>query len=255
VNESLRPTREIETEPQDPQRTKSLVDRYRSLGPVAQAAIPGCYAWVTTVLPVAWSSANLARAASLGALLLLVSAVVVEQRHGATLARVAPKPARAFAHALCIWGFSGMSAIVWALASPRALRLFDSARGMAGAAGWMLFAFSASAPVLRRSVDETRLQRAPNARGHSSKGDGAVLLACLVAILSLQGMGWAADEPERGVLIRLVAIALSMGLVSCATVLISSRRLDVEAKAPQVSAMAWFFAVLAIVALGATLFR
>jgi hypothetical protein len=221
-----------------------LLERARQLGPASQALVPGLYAWITTVAPLAWTrgASWLGSVASMVGLAGLVGAALLEHQQS-RVAPVTTKPGEAGASTavvspllrlapapLCVWSFTLSSALVFALATPRALRMFDVSRGAASVAGWMLFAFTACAPALaRRGKDEDRITRDARLMAQRAPLDNVLLFGSFAAALVLQGWGWGAEQNERGVLIRLVAAVLSIGLIGVATAVIAGRQRDPKA--------------------------
>jgi hypothetical protein len=221
------------------QPLRTLLQRLRALRPAEQAAIPATYAWGVTVAPIAWQSTLLSWVAAFLALLSLAAAIVLERRsERMSLASPAAFDNReslalradpqqpgvsGFAGALAVWGFSGMSAAVWILASSRALLTFDGVRGATGCAGWMLFAFTACGPVVPRSSGDAVAELA-SARSHRlPRLDGILMLGSFLGVVVLQGIGWSNREPERGILLRLLAAALSMGWLGASTAFAAER--------------------------------
>jgi hypothetical protein len=200
----------------------ALADRFRGLGPAAQACVPGVYAWAVTVAPLAFSRGAIvpAQLAAVFALVALFGAALLERR-AATSKDAAPRSGTTF-QGLSVWGFAGMSTIVLCLATPRALHSFDAARGVAGVVGWALYAFSSCAPAVRPKSDEARILRDPrlNARRGSVR-DATVVGFGVVSAIVLQGFGWTNDENERAVLVRLVGLALSIAIVGATTAFVS----------------------------------
>lgn len=192
-----------------------------SLGVVAQSIIPALYAWGVTVAPVAWARSGgvLARAASVCALLVMVLAVVAEKRR--------PSLSRP----LLIWGFTAFSLLTWVLA-PVGLSVakLDGTRGFLGAVGWLMFAFSAAAPPIRRAQvpgEAGRIVPGPKLvpRSRVARGDGIILAVAFVCALALQAIGWGVVVPERALLLRAVTLVSGIAVLGAATDIATLRHL------------------------------
>jgi len=188
--------------------------RLFELGSVAQACVPGAYAWFVTVAPAAWSRGApwLAKWVALLGLALLLVPALLEPRW--------PKGARL----VSVWGLAMASVVVWALcgAALSALR-FDVARGITGMIGWGLFAYASAAPAVVRSPPSAVEEPAPlKPRGRVPRGGsifigiGAVLATALQFLGAGAGAGWQTATPERSVLVRLTCLALGLALVGAA---------------------------------------
>src|SRR5947209_3536528 len=97
--------------------------RVFELGSVAQASVPGAYAWFVTVAPAAWTrgTPGLAKVFALVGLAFLIAPALLEPRW--------PKAARSAS----VWGLALTSVIVWALCPAAfAPARFDTARGITG---------------------------------------------------------------------------------------------------------------------------
>jgi len=187
--------------------------RLFELGSVAQASVPGIYAWFVTVAPTAWSrgAPPLAKVFALAGLVFLVVPAVLEPRR--------PRAARIAS----VWGLATTSVIVWALC-PTALGTFgsvrfDTARGITGMIGWGLFAYASAAPAVIRSAPSVTESAAPlKPRGRVPRGGSVFIVIGTVLATALQFIGWqTTSSPERGVLVRLVCMALGLGLIGSAT--------------------------------------
>jgi hypothetical protein len=198
--------------------------RFGELGAVAQATVPGLYAWVVTVAPAAWARGApfLAKALALLGLLLLFAAAGAESRY--------PRWARITS----IWGLTVTSALVWAIA-PAALAVtrLDTARGITGMIGWALFAYASAAPALKRvprPIDadvpvpgRERRTDALKPKTRIAKGDTWFVAGGVVLALALQAIGWHVLTPERGLLVRLVTLAAGLGVIGTATTVALAR--------------------------------
>jgi hypothetical protein len=197
-----------ESEPDE----KSFFARLADVGSVAQASVPGVYAWAVTVAPVAWSRAGGlgSRAAAIAALASLGAGVVLEGVGRTRTARL-----------VSVWGLTLLSAVAWAIAQsgPSAGRI-DAARGISGMLAWGLFAYASAAPTFRRSPASPEFEEGENAqlqaRGRSPRGDRYYLIGAAVAATLLQFVGWVPASPERALLVRLVTVAAGVALVSSA---------------------------------------
>lgn len=187
----------------------TIFERLADLGSVAQAAVPGLYAWAVTVAPVAWARGGgfFARAAALLGVAALLGAIALERAERWRTARL-----------LSVWGLVATSAIVWLVGPTAAASRVDAARGISGMLGWGLFAYASAAPTYRRSParplfegDELR------ARAGSPAGDRIYLAAAALVAIGLQVVGWYARTEERGLLVRLVTIAAAIGIVTHAS--------------------------------------
>jgi hypothetical protein len=188
----------------------SLLVRLSSLGASAQSAIPALYAWGVTVAPCAFArgASVLAKVTSILALAVLAAAIVLERRR--------PSLSRP----VFVWGFAACCVLTWALApqglSPAKL---DAARGFLGAVGWLMVAFSAAAPPLRRAPAGGRIVQGAKLQPRSrvASGDGifvAVAFACAVA---LQAIGWGVVATERALLVRAVTLVSGVAIIGAAT--------------------------------------
>ncbi len=184
-----------------------------SLGAVAQSVIPALYAWGVTVAPVAWArGAGVApRICSVAALAVMGAALLVEAKR--------PRLSRP----LLVWGFTACSLLTWVLA-PVGLSVakLDATRGFLGAAGWLMFAFSAAAPPIRRASgpgENGRIVPGPKLlpRTRVARGDGIILAAAFVCALGLQAIGWGVAVPERALLLRATTLVAGIAILGAAT--------------------------------------
>jgi hypothetical protein len=188
----------------------AILARLSQASPTAQSAIPALYAWGVTVAPAAFArgASVLAKMTSVLALAAIGAAVVLETKN--------PKLARP----VLVWGFVAACVLTWALApqgiSPAKL---DAARGFLGALGWLMFAFSAAAPPLRRASAGGRVvagaKLAPRSR--IARGDGFILAGALACAVGLQAIGWGVQVPERALLVRAVTLVCGVALIGAAT--------------------------------------
>lgn len=187
---------------------KSPAERLASLGPSAQAAIPGIYAWAVTVASCAfardvpWQTRLLT---FLGPLALGAAIAIDRDR---------PQVARQVA----LWGLLASSVLVWALV-PAAVgpSRFDAARGVMGMLGWGAFAFTLAAPAHpRRAADDARVierGRLPP-RQRSAKWSGPILGAGVALAAALQTLGWGVEPRERALLVRLYTLLAGMAVLA-----------------------------------------
>jgi hypothetical protein len=186
------------------------------LGPSAQAAIPGVYAWAVTVAPAAWARGAplLPKVVAVFGLGMLGAAAILERRSGVTRADQ-------LARVCSVWGLVLSAALVWAL-SPAALSPFrmESARGVAGMIGWALFAFASAGPSLKRDPAEAEratLAASLKPRAKIPRGDRLYLVGGILGAIAIQLVGWKVTVPERAVLVRLVTLAAGLGILGGAT--------------------------------------
>jgi hypothetical protein len=187
----------------------SLFDRLVARGAPAQAAIAGGYAWAVTVAPTVWERGApvIAMVAAVVGLAALLASAVGDRLWGGR------------GRAAALWAFVLASALAW-LSAPAALRptRLDTTRGLAGMAGWALFALASAGPALGerqepgRVVDDAPLE----ARNRFARGDVAYPLVGGAVALGLQVAGWGVTSPERALLVRLVALAAGLAIVGTA---------------------------------------
>lgn len=184
----------------------SFFDRLVARGAPAQAAIAGGYAWAVTVAPTLWERG--APVVSVIAAGVALVALLVSATGDGLWAGRGRVPA--------LWAFVLASGLAW-LSAPAALRpiRIDTTRGLAGMAGWALFALASAGPALgerhqpARVIDDAPLE----ARNRSSRGDAAYPLLGGAVALALQVVGWGMASPERALLVRLVALAAGLAIV------------------------------------------
>jgi hypothetical protein len=114
------------------------------------------------------------------------------------------------------WGLVASALVTWALAPEAAVNGFDAARGISGMVGWALFAFAVASPAQSANVHANvatvnALPRVPRRRG-----DMVALFIGLALAVALQIPGWRVEPRDRALLLRLVAVAGGLGLVSTA---------------------------------------
>jgi hypothetical protein len=199
-------------------------------GAAAQSAVPALYAWGLTVAPVAWGRGGgpLARVTSVGALVAIGVAIGLERRR--------PDLSRP----LLVWGFTAGSLLTWVLA-PVGLSTakLDATRGFLGAAGWLMFAFSAAAPPIRRAAQAGSAGRiVPGAkllpRVRIARGDGVILALAFVCALGLQAVGWGVVVPERALLLRALTLVSGIAILGAATEVAAARHLPRKPARPSV---------------------
>jgi hypothetical protein len=204
-------------------RGRAFLDAVSALGTAAQAAVPGLYAWGVTVLPVAMSHGPpdeharrvFARIAAVIGVASLAAAVATERLWSARARYVG------------VWGLALTSALVWVLL-PKALSPIhlDAPRGIAGMAGWFLFAFASAAPALKRdpSAAERVVEDAPmRPRSMLRRGDAVYLAGGVALALALQLTGWGVHVEERAVLARLVTLTAGIAVIGAATTIALAR--------------------------------
>jgi hypothetical protein len=185
---------------------------WRSQGATSQAFVPGLYAWAITVEPVAWSRDAGIGAKVAGALALLALGL------GPVLERRSPGVVRMASG----WGVVMSSIVVWVLAPDGAFATFDAARGIAGMLGWALFAFASASPARQATVG---LAPGPplRPRTQASRVDTPLLFLGLALAAGLELAGWRVVDRDRALLLRLLALAGGLGLVTAAGALAISR--------------------------------
>jgi hypothetical protein len=187
----------------------SLFDRLVARGAPAQAAIAGGYAWAVTVAPTLWERGApvIAMVAAGVGLAALLASAAGDRLWGGR------------GRAAALWAFVLASALTW-LSAPAALRpaRIDTTRGLAGMAGWALFALASAGPALgdrreaERVIDDAPLE----ARNRFARGDAAYPMVGGAVALGLQIAGWGVMSAERFLLVRLVALASGLAIVGAA---------------------------------------
>jgi hypothetical protein len=156
-----------------------------------------------------------------------------------------------------LWAFVLASGLAW-LSTPAALRpmRIDTTRGLAGMAGWALFALASAGPALGERQEPGRvIDDAPlEARNRSARGDAVYPLLGGAVALALQVVGWGVANPERALLVRLVALAASLAVVGVTAEMALARhalraRRSTKAKMRSASAALLLLAGLALVGL------
>ncbi|MGO9835072.1 MAG: hypothetical protein ACLP1X_12730 [Polyangiaceae bacterium] len=186
------------------------------MGSVAQASVPGAYAWAATVAPAAWAhgSGTLAKVAALLALIALAAGWAAERRWGGRF-RLAT-----------LWGFVLASALTWS-AAPMALAplRFDAVHGLAGMLGWALFALALAAPSLDPvSQSSLMLDAEPLvARRRLATRDTPYLVGAAAIAVSMQLVGWRVAGAERALLVRFVAVAAGLAVIDAAVTIALAR--------------------------------
>ncbi len=171
-----------------------------SQGAATQAVAPGVYVWAVTVAPVGFGSGSTLpahAAAVLGLLAVLVAPLVERTRPGA---------ARLFAG----WGLVAGAIATWALGPESRLRAFDAVRGIAGLLGWALFTLALASPAVSRakSLEEG------GSPSPAVSWDSVVAAVGVILGLSLQLPGWSIVDRDRSLLLRVLALAGSLALIS-----------------------------------------
>jgi drug/metabolite transporter superfamily protein YnfA len=195
------------------------------LGATAQATVPGFYAWLVTVAPAAFGrgARPLSKAMALTGLALLLLAPLCERRW--------PSVGRI----MSIWGLVITSLVVWLLATVGSTSptRWDPLKNIAGLIGWSLFALASVAPALPpREVAKEDLSRKLQRRGDSGVVDALIVGAAILLAAVLQCVGWQAEEPERAVLVRLVALGAGVMLIGASALVVAGRHAARRALAP-----------------------
>jgi hypothetical protein len=184
-----------------------ILERISARGASAQAAVAGGYAWAVTVAPTLWDGEAtwVAKIAAIAAVTFLAIGVVGERLVRSARART-----------VSLWAFVLTSALAW-LAAPFGVRPIhmDAMRALAGMLGWGLFALASAGPALGDGKAQTRVvDDAPlEARRRLAAGDAAYLASGALAALALELVGWRVVNPERALLVRLVAVAGGLGFI------------------------------------------
>jgi hypothetical protein len=247
-----RKTRRIDASGRAASDALAALPRFSELGGLAQACVPGLYAWIISVAPAAWlhGSSMLVKVFAVAGALMLLGAAWAEMR-----------AARA-ASLAGIWGFVGTSALVWTLA-PRAIGplRFDVIRGLSGMIGWALFAYAVAAPPTRKTDGYDVVGEPPlRARAHVRRGGATIVAGGVAFAIGLQAIGWGVLVPERALLVRLVCVSSGIGVVMAATSIALARhgaRARVSAKRRVRIVAMWVAAVSLVGLIGAAvaLFR
>jgi hypothetical protein len=190
----------------DGERDRGFFARIADMGSVAQASVPGFYAWAVTVAPVAWARGGsaLARLVALAGVVALLIAIFFERTHRPRAARL-----------VSVWGLVVASAVVWMLAPAATASRIDAARGISGMLGWGLFAYTSAAPTYRRATVRPVFEGSElRARAASPAGDRHYLVAAAIAAIGLQSASWYAHVDERALFVRLVTLGASIAIVS-----------------------------------------
>jgi hypothetical protein len=186
-------------------------------GSAVQILVPGLYAWITTVVPPAWSRGGMpvSRVAAAAAFVALVVGWWVARR-GDQKARVTS-----------LWGFVLSSAVCWS-AVPRALgpAHIDDLRGITGTFAWALFAFAWAAPAFDAMAGDTRVaDDDPLTPRKRLPGSGVYILAvAALAAAVLQLIGWAVPSPERAMLVRLASLVSGLLIIEASVEVVLSRQ-------------------------------
>lgn len=180
-------------------------------GGAAQARIPGAYAWLVTVAPVAWAhgrgpeSVWLIAAAALGVLL---AGPYSESRFGSRGRHAS------------LWGFVMACSAVWLL-SPGGLAAlrFDEPSAAAAMLGWALYGLASAAPPLKPGAD-WGVPGQPGdlvPRRRIAGGDAMYVGLAAAVAASLQVIGWEVTNPERALLIRFSTLVCGLGILGTST--------------------------------------
>jgi hypothetical protein len=174
----------------------------------AQAILTGGYAWAVTIAPAALARGAPAAAKMLAAMsVIALGSFLAEARFGEWARRVG------------LWVFALGAAGVWWVAPDAvgSLRV-DAVRGVAGMTGWALFALAVAAPGRQPGTPSNSPQERPRLapRQPRAPGDAVFLSAGIVGAVALQLVGWRVASPERALLVRLMAVAGGIALVTTA---------------------------------------
>jgi hypothetical protein len=225
-----------------------LVERlstvFSAQGALSQMAVAGAYAWAVTVAPTMSEPGApvLARVAAASALVALLAGAVggagwsgggngQRAPQGAPLGGTETGTDSRVRHganwrAVSLWGFVLGSALAW-LSAPGAVRPIhvDSVRGLAGMAGWGLFALASAGPALgdRRGADRIVDDDPLEPRRRLARGDPSYVIVGVVLALALQGVGWSVVSSERSLLVRVLALAGGLGFLGVAAELALAR--------------------------------
>ena len=176
----------------------------------AQVVIAGTYAWAVTVAPVVGyrGAPAAAKGAACAALAMLLCGAATERWW------------KGAARFVTLAGFVAASTLAWLLA-PAVLRplAIDTPQGLAGMFGWALFALASAGPARGERREPARVvEGAPlEMQRKPPRGDSAYLVGGTTLALVLQGLGWDIAEPERALLVRLVALAAGLAVIGAST--------------------------------------
>jgi hypothetical protein len=151
------------------------------------------------------------------------------------------------------WGLVTASIATWVLASDAAIGSFDAGRGIAGMFGWGLFTLAVASPT-RPAGDVTALDARPTT-SRAAVVDTAILLLGLALAAVLEVPGWRIGQRERALLLRLIALAAGLSIVSVAATIAVTRRSPRDAAPRQrripAGLVAWPTIAFALLAFGA----
>lgn len=180
-------------------------------GSASQALVPGGYAWAVTIAPVG-AARGAGLVAGLATTVGLVALVL-----GPAIERRAPAASRM----LVGWGLVVSAIVTWSFAPDGVVDMFDAARGIAGMFGWALFAFAIASPARQTAAliaTPSTLDAEPVRTRHV---DRAVLLLAVGLTVALEVPGWRTEQRDRALLLRLVALAGGLGLVTTASAILA----------------------------------
>jgi len=202
--------------------TTRWLDWWRSRGGATQGVVPGAYAWAVTVAPLGFAHG---------------SSLVAECAAGVALATLALGPllerrSSDFARLAVGWGFVLSAVATWIAAPDAAVGSFDAVRGVAGMFGWGLFAFVIASPA-RRSSDAAVTTTPLVARTSRRLPHTPLLVLGVALAAAVQIPGWHAEPRERALLVRLVALAAGLGLISVASAIATGRSKAPEDEPPR----------------------
>jgi hypothetical protein len=196
-------------------RAAALLDRWSAAS--VQAAVAGIYAWAVTVVPSASApgAPMVAKVAAGVGLVALALGIAGESRWGQR-ARIGS-----------LWTFVLSSAITWStspsLLGPNRLDIFSSLSGMLG---WGLFALASAGPALGglRGSERIVMDDPLDARQRLPRGDTAYILGGLLLAAAFQVVGWREANPERALLVRLVALATGLAIIGASAEIAFARQ-------------------------------
>jgi hypothetical protein len=226
-------------------------DRLRQVALHANVALPGLYAWVTTVAhPVAAHRGLAARVAAYAALLALLLGTGLLSRR--------PRAARA----LGVLAFVGLCVITWLLLGQGVdSQQLSPIRAGCGAVGWALYAFgwgSVWPAAMQLGTGDQPADEAPLApRSRLPRGAGLILLLAVAAALGPWLWAWTVVRPDHAVLAHAVALLGALALLSAAARVALERDSPRGVAAPQtrLRAAAGPLSALALVLVAGLLWR
>jgi hypothetical protein len=191
-------------------------------------ALPGVYAWLTTVAYPAFARGvgGWPRAVAYTALLALAVGALLIGRHPAV------------ARAVGVIGFVALCVLTWVLLGDRLdPERLDSIRAACGAVGWAIFALGWGATERFRPVRTDDTDEAPDkplaARGHLPRTAVIALALGLVAALTPWLAAWQVKREEHAVLAHGVALVAAIAIVIVASQVVVDREQRLTRPAPR----------------------